>query len=65
MACDDTPHSRTMVDVAFSHAVHHTTDQVHLVTVLPSPSSAGAFPLAPMATAAVVTAVHQSLEAQQ
>lgn len=65
MACDDTPHSRAMVDVAFLHVVRRPTDVIHLATVLPAPPSGGGFPLAPMATAAAVVAVHQNADAQK
>lgn len=65
VACDDSPHSRVMVDVAFSHAVHRAVDEIHLATVVVPHATPVNFPMAPMASAAAVLAVHQGAEQQR
>lgn len=65
MIClDDSKHSRQAVDWAFQHAVHRTTDEIHLCTVLP-PLAYNIYPVAPVATAAAVTAVQHTMQAQK
>lgn len=66
LCCDDSPHSRIMVDVAFSQLVNRTHDSIHLISVYVPPAAATTvFPMAPVASAATVVAIHQGVEQQR
>jgi len=65
IACDDSPHSRIAVDLAMQQIVHKSTDEIHLVHVLPPTSAAAPYPMAPVASAAAVTAVQHGIAAQR
>lgn len=53
------------MDGAFQNVIHKSTDEVHLLTVLPPLGLTSAYPMAPVASAAAVTAVQHSLAAQK